>query len=67
MKLKKGKFEGVGYETEGMDSINEGVENGVLPSDRKGYSLSNPTSVNYVNKRSTRIPMGWNNLIVGSN
>ena len=54
-------------ETEGVDSDNEGVENEVLPSDRKGYSLRNLPNVNYSDKRATRLSMGWNNLIVVSN
>ena len=54
-------------ETEGVDSDNEGVENKVLPTERKGYILSNPPNVNYSEKRATRISMGWNNLIFGSN
>ena len=54
-------------ETEGVDSYNEGVYNKVLPPNRKGCSLRNPPNVNYIDKRSTRLFMGWNNLIVGSN
>ena len=50
-----------------MDSDNEGVENKVLPPDRKWYSLRNLPNVNYSDKRATRCSMGWNNLIVGSN
>ena len=57
----------MGYETEGVDSDNEGVDNKVLPPEIKGYSLRNPPNVNYSDKRATRLSMGWNNLIVGSN
>ena len=41
--------------------------NKVLPAEKKGYSLSKPTNVNYINKRATQRSMGWNNLIIGSN
>ena len=54
-------------ETEGVESDNEGVENKVLPPERKGYIIRNHPNVNYSDKRATRISMGWNNLIVGSN
>ena len=50
-----------------MDSENEGVDNKLLPPERKGYILRNPTNVKYSDKRSTRLSMGWNNLIIGSN
>ena len=59
--------EGVGSETEGVDTDNEGVDNKVLPPEINGYSLSNHPNVNYSDKRATRISMGWNNLIIGSN
>ena len=39
----------------------------VLPPERKGYILSNLPNFNYSDKRATRISMGWNNLIIGSN
>ena len=54
-------------ETEGLDSDNGGVDNKVLPHDRKDYILRNHPNVNYSDKIATRISMGWNNLIVGSN
>ena len=54
-------------ETEGVDSENEVVDKKVLPPERKGYILRNPTNVNYSNKRTTSLSMGWNNIIVGSN
>ena len=54
-------------ETEGVDSDNEGLEKEVLPPDIKVYIISNPPNVNYSDKRSTWLSMGWNNLIVGSN
>ena len=54
-------------ETEGVDSENEGLDNEVPPTDRKGYSLSNPPNDNYIKKRSTRLSTGWINLVVGSN
>ena len=50
-----------------MESYNEVVDREVPPLQRKGYSLRNPPNVNYINIRATRISMGWNNLIVGSN
>ena len=50
-----------------VDSYNEGADNEVLPPERKWYSLSNPLKLNYSYKRATRISMGWNNMIVGSN
>ena len=46
---------------------NEGLDNKVLPPERKGYILRNPLNVNYSDKRATRLSMVWNNLIVGSN
>ena len=55
------------YETEGMESDNEGVDNVFLIPERKGYSLSNPHNINYSKKRATRSSMGWNNLTFGSN
>ena len=61
------EIEGVDSETEGVDSENEGVDNEVLPPERKGYSLRNPPNFNCSDKRATRISMGWNNLIFGSN
>ena len=54
-------------EIEGVEYENEGVDNGVLPPERKGYSLRKPPNVKYSDKRANRISMGWNNLIVGSN
>ena len=54
-------------ETEGVHSDNGWVYNEVLPPERKGYILRNPTNINYSKKRATRQSMGWNNLIVGSN
>ena len=57
----------MGSETKRVDSDNEGVDNKVLPPERKGYILRNPPNVNYSYKRATRLSMGWNNLIVGSN
>ena len=54
-------------ETEVVDSDNEVVDNKVLPPEIKGCILSNPPNVNYSDKRATRISMGRNNLIVGSN
>ena len=61
------ELEGVDYETEGVDSDNEGVDNKVIPPERKGYILRNTHNVNYSDKRATRLSMGWNNLIIGSN
>ena len=61
------KIEGVDYETGGVDSYNEVVENEVLPPERKLYSLRKPLNVNYNDKRATRSSMGWNNLIFVSN
>ena len=43
------------------------MDNEVLPPKRKGYILRIPPNVNYSDKRATRLSMGWNNLIVGSN
>ena len=54
-------------ETEGVESDNEGVDNKVLPPERKGYSLRNSLNANYSEKRAIWISMGWKNLIVGSN
>ena len=54
-------------ETEGVESENEGVDNKVLPPERKGCILRNPPNINYSDKRSTRLSMGWNNIIVVSN
>ena len=54
-------------ETEGVDSVNEVVDKKVLPPERKGYILRNPPNVNYSDKISTRLSMGCNNIIVGSN
>ena len=65
--VEEREIEGVDSETEGVDSDNEGVENKILPPERKGYTLSNPPNVNYSDKRSTRLSVGWNNLIIGSN
>ena len=50
-----------------MESDNEGVYNEVLHPERKGFSLRKPPNVNYSYKRATRLLVGWNNLIVGSN
>ena len=61
------EIEGVGYETEGVDSDNEGVVNEVLPPERKGYIPRNLPNINYSDKRSTWICIGWNNLIVSCN
>ena len=60
-------IEGVESETEAVDSDNEELDNKVLPPERKGYIIRNPTNVNYSDKRATRLSMGCNNLIVGSN
>ena len=60
-------IEGVDFETEGVDSYNEVVENKVLTPERKVYRLSKPPNANYSDKRATHISMGQNNLIVGSN
>ena len=43
------------------------MDNISLPSDKKRYILRKPLNVNYSEKRATRISMGWNNIIVGSN
>ena len=43
------------------------MENKVLPYDKKGYIISNPTNVNYSDKRATKSSMVRNNPIVGSN
>ena len=61
------EIEGVDSETEGVDSENEGGDNKVIPPEIKGYILRYPSNVNYIEKRATRLSMGWNNLIVGSN
>ena len=61
------EIEEVYSETEGVYSYNEVVDKKVLPPERKGYSLRNPLSVNYSDKRSTRLSIRWNNLIAGSN
>ena len=53
--------------TEGVESDNEGVDNEVLPSDRKGYILKNNNNVNYSDKRGTQRSMECNNITVGSN
>ena len=54
--------------TEGVYSDNEGVDNKVLPYERKGCILRNPPpNVNYSEKRSTWRSMGCKNLIIGSN
>ena len=45
--------EGGDHETEVIDPDNAGVDNKVLPPERKGYSLSNPRNVNYSDKRAT--------------
>ena len=55
------------YETEEVDSDNEGVDNKVLTPERTGYILRNPPNFNYSEKISTWPSMGWNNLIVGYN
>ena len=54
-------------EIEGVESDNEVVDKKVLPPERKGYILRNPPNVNYSDKRTTRLYMVCNNLIVGSN
>ena len=54
-------------ETEGVDSYNEGVYKKFLTPEIKEYILRNPLNVNYIDKRVTRLSMGWNNLIVSSN
>ena len=61
------EIKGVEYKNEGMESDNKGVVNKVIPPERKIYILGNPTNVNYNDKTSTELSMGWNNLIVGSN
>ena len=61
------EIEGVDSETEGVESYNKGADNKLLPPEIKGYILRNPPNVNYSDKRATRISMGLNNLIVGSN
>ena len=61
------KIEGVESETEVVDSDNEGVDNKVLPPERKGYILRNLPNVNYSDKISNQRSMGRNNIIVGSN
>ena len=61
------EIEGVDSETEGVEAENDGVDNKVLPTEIKGYLLRNPPNVNYSDKRSTWLSMGWNNLIIGSN
>ena len=38
-----------------------------MPSDQKGYILSNPPYVNFRYKRATQRSMGWKNLIIVSN
>ena len=43
------------------------MDNKVLPPERRGYILRNPPNVNYSEKRSTRLSMGWKNIIVGPN
>ena len=60
------EIEGVDSETEGVDSDNEGVDNKFLPPERKWCILRNSPNVNYSDKMSTRLSMGWNNLIVVS-
>ena len=50
-----------------MDSENERFYNEVLYPERKGYSLRNPPNINCSDKRSTRLSMVWNNIIVVSN
>ena len=52
---------------EGVDSDNEGEDNEVLSTERKGYRLRNPSNVNYRDKRATQRSMGWNNIFFGSN
>ena len=59
-------MEVVDSETERVDSENEGVDNKVLPPE-KWYILRTPPNFNYSDKRATRISMGWNNIIFGSN
>ena len=39
---KKKKIDGVDSENELVDLDNEGVDNEILPSERKGYSLITP-------------------------
>ena len=63
----KREIEGVDSENEGMESDNVVVYKKFLPPERRVYSLRNPPNVNHSYKRATRISMGWNNLIVGSN
>ena len=43
------------------------MDNKFLAPERNGYSLRNLPNVNYSDKRATRLSMGWNNLVVGSN
>ena len=61
------ELEGVDSETEGVESDNEGVDKEVLPPYIKRYIIRNPPNVKYSDKRATRISIGWNNLIFGSN
>ena len=56
-----------------MDAENEGVENygrvtinaKALPTERKGYRLSNSPTTNYNDERDNQSSMIWTNLIVG--
>ena len=52
------EIEGVDSETDRVESDNEGVDNKVLPPERKGYILRNPPNVNYSDKRATWLSMG---------
>ena len=61
------EIEGVESEMEGVDSDNKGVDNNVLSPERKGYSLRHRPNVIYSDKIFTRLSMGWNNPIIGSN
>ena len=49
-----------------MDAENEGVENKVLPPERKWYRLQNPPTIKYNDGKSNRRSVGCSKLIVGS-
>ena len=49
-----------------MDSENEGVDNEILPPEKKGYSLRNHPTKNYNYGRPNQRSMGWNDLVIGS-
>ena len=52
----------VDAENVGVESENEGVDNEVLPTEKKGHRLQNPPTINYNDGRATS-PINKKNAI----